>query len=82
MNNKQQKPGTLARQVGGTHYKTMKIEPWEIFDAHPQLTHFECSAIKYILRTKPGTSRIEELQKAIHHLEHQIELEEKVVVNN
>ena len=69
------KSGTLAYQEGGEHYKTMSIEPWEIFDAHPQLTHYECSAIKYILRNKPGNDRITELKKAIHHLQHQIELE-------
>jgi len=73
----QTKSGTLAQQVGGTHYKTMRIEPWEIFDAHPQLTHYECSAIKYILRNKPGNDRVIELKKAIHYLEHQIELLEQ-----
>lgn len=69
------KTGTLSYQVGGNHYKTMTIEPWEIFDAHPQLTHYECCAIKYILREKPGASRVEELKKAIHYLQHQVELE-------
>lgn len=72
------KPGTLAYQIGGNHYKKMKLEPWEIFDAHPQLSHYECSAIKYILRTKPGNKRVEELKKAIHYLNHQVELEEKL----
>lgn len=59
-------------QVGGVHYLTMKIQPWDIIDAN-ELNYYEGNAIKYILRRKGD--RIEDLQKAIHYLEHLIELE-------
>lgn len=69
------KPQSLTHQHGGDHYTTMPIQPWEIIDSH-RLNFYEGNAIKYILRRKPGQNRVLELQKAIHYLEHQIELEE------
>jgi len=63
---------SLKTQVGGDHYKKLKLQPWEIIDACG-LGFYEGNAIKYILRKKD--SRIEDLRKAIHYLEHQIELE-------
>jgi len=62
---------TLKRQVGGDHYKQLPIQPWEIIDACG-LSFYEGNAIKYILRKKDN--RIQDLEKAIHYLEHQIEL--------
>jgi hypothetical protein len=62
---------SLDRQVGGDHYKRLKLQPWEIVDACG-LNFYEGNAIKYILRHKGN--RIEDLKKAIHYLEHQIEL--------
>ena len=61
---------TLKRQVGGNHYKDMKIQPWQIIDAH-NLDFYEGCVIKYILRRK--TNREEDLKKAIHCIEHIIE---------
>jgi len=66
---------SLKKQVAGNHYQVMSIQPWEIIDAH-NLNFYEGNAIKYILRRKPGNSRVDELKKAVHYLEHQIELEE------
>lgn len=65
---------SLKKQIGGTHYKTLAIQPWEIIDANG-LNFYEGNAIKYILRRKGD--RIEDLQKAVHYLEHLIELEQK-----
>jgi hypothetical protein len=63
---------SLKKQVGGDHYKRLKLQPWEIIDACG-LDFYLGNAIKYILRNK--NNRIEDLQKAIHYLEHEIELE-------
>ena len=61
------------KQVGGTHYKTMAIQPWEIIERN-NLNYWEGNALKYLLRKKHN--RIEDLQKAIHHIEKLIEIEQ------
>ena len=63
------KPSANSYQVGGSHYKGHGIEPWDIIEAWG-LNFWEGNALKYLLRRgKPGTSRAEDLQKAIHYLE-------------
>ena len=65
------------KQVGGTHYINMPIQPWQIIDLLG-LGFYEGSALKYLLRRKGKRQRrIEDLRKAIHCIEHLIELEEK-----
>jgi hypothetical protein len=60
-------------QVGGRHYASMQIQPWDIIDCY-NLDFYLGNSIKYILRNKPGVERIEDLQKAIHYLEKEIDL--------
>ena len=60
-----------TKQVGGTHYNSMKIQPWDIIDAH-SLNYYEGNVLKYLLRHKDPTKRIEDLEKAIHYLEKEI----------
>jgi len=64
------------KQIGGTHYKSLPIEPWDIIEKNG-LDYFRGNVIKYILRTK-GTKgdRINDLKKAIHYIERLIEIEE------
>jgi hypothetical protein len=61
-----------TKQIGGNHYTGMALQPWQIIDAN-DLDFYEGCVIKYILRKKEN--RIEDLQKAIHVIEHMIELE-------
>lgn len=58
------------KQIGGDHYLILPIQPWTIIDAN-KLNFYEGCALKYLLRKKGN--RVEELQKAIHYLEHEIE---------
>jgi len=58
------------RQVGGDHYQR-RLQPWDIIDEYG-LDYYEGNAIKYILRWKGD--RVEDLQKAIHYLEKEIEM--------
>lgn len=59
------------KQVGGKHYKSMKIQPSKFINDN-KLFFAEGSAIKYICRhsTKNGK---EDVLKAIHYLEMIIE---------
>ena len=61
------------RQVGGDHYQK-EIQPWDIIDAY-DLDYYEGNALKYLLRDKGD--RTEDLQKAIHYLEKELEEEGK-----
>ncbi len=58
------------RQVGGDHYMNGKLQPWDIIDDF-DLNFYEGNALKYLLRKKG--SRVEDLLKAIHYLEKEIQ---------
>lgn len=60
-------------QVGGDHYRTLKIQPWDIAIEYG-LSYIEGSALKYLLRRK--ANRLEDLRKAAHCLRKLIEIEE------
>lgn len=61
------------RQVGGNHYNKHSIQPWDVIDEYSMSFYSGC-ALKYLLRTKGGkASKIEDLQKAIHCIEKEIE---------
>ena len=58
---------SLEEQVGGKHYRKMKIQPAEFVNEN-KLLFAEGNAIKYICRHsyKGG---VEDIDKAIHYLE-------------
>jgi hypothetical protein len=57
----------LTVQVGGSHYKDMKIQPVEFIVANG-LSFLEGNAIKYICRHKVKNGR-QDIEKAIHYLQ-------------
>ena len=57
-------------QVGGNHYKSFAIQPWDIIDEY-NLSFYEGNVLKYLLRHKHN--RLEDLQKARHYLDKVIE---------
>lgn len=63
-------------QVGGNHYKKMKIQVWDFVIAN-DLDYFQGSIIKYVCRWK-DKDWIKDLYKARHFLDKYIEtMEEK-----
>ena len=62
---------TLNRQVDGTHYKNMKIQPAHFINEN-YLPFAEGNAIKYICRHK-NKGKKKDIEKAIHYLEMIIE---------
>lgn len=57
----------LKAQVGGSHYKSFKIQPIEFAIAN-RLDFFQKDILKYITRRKGDKAkRIEDLNKAIHY---------------
>jgi hypothetical protein len=59
------------KQVGGSHYKEMKIQPSKFINEN-NLLFAEGNAIKYICRHKLKNKK-EDLLKAIHYIEMIIE---------
>jgi hypothetical protein len=59
-----------SRQVGGNHYKSFHIQPYE-FISKNNLSFFQGNVVKYVCRylNKKG---IEDLEKIIHYCELEI----------
>ena len=58
---------SLEDQVGGKHYRKMKIQPAEFINEN-KLLFAEGNAIKYICRHSAKGKR-QDIEKAIHYLE-------------
>ena len=58
------------RQIGGSHYKNYKIQPYE-FISKNDLSFLQGNVIKYICRYK-NKNGIEDLQKIIHYCQLEI----------
>lgn len=60
-----------AKQIGGNHYKTMGIQPWDFMEGLG-LDHFEgylrFNIIRYVSRY-PDKNGLEDLRKALHYTE-------------
>lgn len=60
-------PSALDTQVGGSHYKSMPIQPAE-FAERNKLTACEFAVVKYICRHRSKGGRLD-LQKARHFID-------------
>jgi|TARA_R100001460_G_scaffold100988_1_gene144790 hypothetical protein len=58
---------SLEEQVGGKHYRSMKIQPAQFINEN-KLLFAEGNAIKYICRHSMKGKR-QDIEKAIHYLE-------------
>ncbi len=58
------------RQVGGSHYKSFNIQPYE-FISKNNLSFFQGNVVKYVCRYL-SKNKIEDLQKIIHYCELEI----------
>ena len=63
----------LQTQVGGSHYKGMKIQHVEFVHAN-NIPYIEANAIKYICRHRQKSGR-QDIEKAIHYLQILLDLE-------
>jgi hypothetical protein len=65
----------LHKQVAGTHYKDLPIQPAEYIHANA-LGYFEGNVIKYVSRWRKKGG-VADLEKAKHYIDLLIELEKK-----
>lgn len=64
---KQLSTSSLDTQIGGDHYKVLKIQPIEYIMAN-ELGWCEGNAVKYITRYKQKNGKAD-IEKAIHYLQ-------------
>lgn len=67
-------------QVGGAHYKSQAIQPWDYIAAN-NLGYFEGNVVKYTSRWR-DKGGLQDLYKAKHYLEKLIELTEAANVTD
>lgn len=71
-------------QVGGDHYKSKEIQPWDAMEAWMSQEEFagflRGNVIKYAARCN-DKGGVEDLKKARHYLDRLIELQESVSVS-
>lgn len=61
-----------ARQEGGSHYKDMGIEPWDVVDTWPieqQIGAHRLGALKYIMRMGSKDTMLLDVRKAGHFIQ-------------
>ena len=61
-----------ATQVGGQHYKSKAIQPWD-YIASNNMGYLEGNVVKYVSRWK-DKGGVEDLKKAMHYLTKLIEV--------
>ena len=66
---------SLTKQVSGTHYKDLPIQPVEYIYANA-IGYFEGNVIKYVSRWR-AKNGIADLEKAKHYIELLIEMENR-----
>ena len=65
--------GARERQVGGDHYKNLTIQPNEYIVAN-KLSWNVGNAVKYLTRYRVKGEGLQDLQKAQHYIDLEIEL--------
>ena len=76
---KAQAVALLARdkQVAGTHYKDMGVEPWDVVDTWPleqRIGAYRHGALKYLMRMGSKDEQLQEIKKCGHYIEKLIEV--------
>ncbi len=64
---------TNAIQIGGDHYKSKGIQPWDYIAAN-DLDYFQGNVVKYVTRFREKNG-IQDLEKAQHYLQKLIDIE-------
>ena len=66
-----QKTEVYKQQVGGSHYKQHKIQPWHIWEDY-NMNPWQANALKYLLRYNDKGKPLEDLLKCKHYIDYLI----------
>ena len=70
-------PTANDKQVAGTHYKDMGVEPWDVVDTWPleqRIGAYRHGALKYLMRCGSKDEQLQEIKKCGHYIEKLIEV--------
>ena len=70
-------PTANDKQVAGTHYKDMGVEPWDVVDTWPleqRIGAYRHGALKYLMRMGSKDEQLQEIKKCGHYIEKLIEV--------
>ena len=70
-------PTANDKQVAGTHYNALGVEPWDVVDTWPleqRIGAYRHGALKYLMRMGSKDDRAQEIEKGIHYLEKLLEV--------
>ena len=65
------------RQVGGSHYKDMGVQTWDVVDTWPReqrIGYYRGGALKYLMRTGSKDQNAQEIAKGQHYMEKLLEV--------
>ena len=65
------------KQIAGTHYKDMGVEPWDVVDTWPieqRIGAYRHGALKYLMRMGSKDEQLQEIKKCGHYIEKLIEV--------
>lgn len=65
------------RQEGGSHYKKMGVEPWDVVDTWPleqRIGYYRGGALKYIMRMGSKDETLQEIRKGQHYIQKLLEV--------
>lgn len=68
------------KQIAGTHYKDMGVEPWDVVDTWPleqRIGAYRHGALKYLMRMGNKDEQLQEIKKCGHYIEKLIEVLEE-----
>ena len=70
-------PTANDKQVAGSHYKDMAVQPWNVVDSWPveqRIGYYRGGALKYIMRMGSKDQSATEIAKGVHYLEKLLEV--------
>lgn len=69
------------KQIGGTHYTDMPVQPWDVVDTWPlaqQIGYYRGNILKYTMRLGNKDAWEQEAQKIQHYAEKLVQVLEAV----
>jgi hypothetical protein len=72
---------TRDKQIGGSHYKDLSVQPWDVVDTWPidqRIGYYRGGALKYLMRMGSKDKSVTEISKCIHYMEKLVEVLESV----
>ena len=73
----EESPRANDRQVGGDHYKTMGVQPWNVVDTWPieqRIGYYRGGALKYLMRMGSKDESPMEVAKGQHYIQKLLEV--------